>query len=89
MDKVSSIITSNKSYLTNFLIILIVVEHFPLKDTLPQVYAAVSPILNQVKTLMYSPLIKTLLFVVLVWSCCVKKDMNTFLLLAIFFNTYY
>ena len=89
MDKVSSIITSNKSYLTNFLILLIVVEHFPLKDTLPQAYSAVSPILNQVRTLMYSPFMKILLFVVLVWSCYVKKDMNTFLLLAVFFNTYY
>lgn len=89
MDKVNSIISSNKSYLTNFLILLIVVENFPLKDSLPQLYSAVSPVLNQVKTIMYSPIIRTILFIVLVWSCCVKKDMNTFLLLAIFFNSYY
>ena len=89
MDKVSAIISSNKSYLTNFLICLIVVEHFPLKDNLPQVFSLVSPALNQVKSIMYSPIIKTVLFVVLVWTCCIKKDMNTFLLMSIFFNTYY
>ena len=89
MDKVNSLISSNKSYLTNFLILLIVIEHFPLKETFPQILTAISPILNQLKTMMYSPIVKTLLFFILVWSCCIKKDMNTFLLLCIFFNTYY
>ncbi len=89
MDKVSSIISSNKTYLTNLLIFLIVVEHFPLKEDFPQVYSLASPLLNMIKTFMYSPIVKTVLFIVLVWSCCVKKDMNTFLLLSIFFNTYY
>lgn len=89
MDKVSSIISSNKSYLTNFLVFLIVVEHFPLKTDFPQVFSLVSPVVNQVKSMMYSPIIKTVLFFILVWTCCVKKDMNMFLLMSIFFNTYY
>ena len=89
MDKVNSIISSNKSYLTNFLVFLIVVEHFPLKTDFPQVFSLVSPVVNQVKLIMYSPIIKTALFFILVWTCCVKKDMNMFLLMSIFFNTYY
>ena len=89
MDKVNSIISSNKSYLTNFLVFLIVVEHFPLKADFPQVFSLVSPVVNQVKSIMYSPIIKTVLFFILVWTCCVKKDMNMFLLMSIFFNTYY
>ena len=89
MDKVSSAITSNKKYINSFLIFLIVVEHFPLKSQLPAVYRNVLPFLNKIREFMMSPITKSILFLILVWSCCVKKDMDTFLLLAIFFNTYY
>lgn len=89
MDKVSSLIMSNKEYINNFLIFLIVVENFPLKSQLPSVYYSLQPIFQHIKSFMNSPFIKTALFLVLVWSCCIKKDMDTFLLMAIFFNTYY
>lgn len=89
MDQVSSLITSNKKYINNFLIFLIVIEHFPLKSQFPSIYNNITPFLQQIKSFMDSPFVKSLLFLVLIWSCCVKKDMDTFLLMAIFFNTYY
>ena len=89
MDQVSAIITSNKKYINNFLIFLIVIEHFPLKSQFPAIYNNVLPFLQQINTIMNNPLVKSILFLVLVWSCCIKKDMDTFLLMAIFFNTYY
>jgi hypothetical protein len=89
MDKVSSVITSNKKYINNLLIFLIVVEHFPLKSQFPAIYNNVSPFIQQMKRFMNHPLVKSALFLVLVWSCCIKKDMDTFLLMAVFFNTYY
>lgn len=89
MDQVSSVITSNKKYINNFLIFLIVVEHFPLKTQFPAIYNNVSPFLQKIQHFMNHALVKSALFLVLVWSCCVKKDMDTFLLMAIFFNTYY
>lgn len=89
MDQVNSIISSNKKYINNFLIFLIVIEHFPLKSDFPSAYNMVTPVLNQIKVFMNSSLVKTALFLVLVWTCCIKKDMDTFILMAIFFNTYY
>ena len=89
MDKVTSVITSNKKYLNNFLIFLIVVEHFPLKSNFPGTYQMIQPIFSNIRLVMENSFVKTLLFVVLIWSCCVKKDMDTFILMAIFFNTYY
>ena len=89
MDQVNSIITSNKKYINNFLIFLIVIEHFPLKSDFPDAYSMAVPVLNQIKTIMNSGIVKTALFIILVWTCCIKKDMDTFILMAIFFNTYY
>lgn len=89
MDKVSSIISDNKKYVNYVLIFLILVEHFPLKSDLPQIYQLAQPILSQINYFMNTAIVKTLLFVILLWSCCIKKDMDTFILMAIFFNTYY
>ena len=89
MDKVGSLISSNKKYLNNLLIFLIVVEHFPLKNDFPAIYSTAAPLLNQLTMFMNTTIVKTILFIVLVWSCCIKKDMDTFILMSIFYNTYY
>ncbi len=88
MDKVGSLITSQKSNIQTVLIFMIVVKHLPL-DTFPALRSMVSPVLTPLHQLFQNVWVKLLLFIVLLWTCCVKKDMNTFVLMAIFFNTYY
>ena len=89
MDQVNSLISSNKSLLHNVLIFMIVIEHFPLKSDFPQLFNTVKPLLDLLNNIFNMGIVKFVLFVILLWTCCIKKDMNTFLLMAIFFNTYY
>ena len=88
MDKVGSLISSQKSNIHTVLIFMIVVKHLPL-DTFPALRSMTSPVLTPLNQLFQNSWVKLLLFVVLLWTCCIKKDMNTFILMAIFFNTYY
>ena len=42
-------------------------------------------VMRPITNLMSNVYMRTLVFIVLVWSCCVMKDMNTFFLVAIYF----
>ena len=89
MDKFSSVIGSNKKHIELFLIALILLNFAPY-EVLPaqmggQVKSMMGPFLTPVQSLMSNVYVRTLLFAIMVWSCCIQKDMDLFFILAIYF----
>ena len=88
-SKVGSTIGSNKKIIQMFLTILILLEFAPYEvlgqDINAKLQSVLSPVMRPVTNLMSNIYMRTLVFIVLVWSCCVMKDMNTFFLVAIYF----
>ena len=88
-SKVGSTIGSNKKIIQMFLIVLILLQFAPFEvlgsDINSKLQSVLSPVLNPITNLMSNVYMRTLVFLVLVWSCCVMKDMNTFFLVAIYF----
>ena len=91
-SKVSSTISGNRKILQMFFVILILLEFAPY-DVLDvvssgagqKVKGMLSPIVSPVTNLMSNVFMRFIVFVVLLWSCCVRKDMNLFFLVALYF----
>ena len=91
-SKVTSSIGSNKKYIEMVLIGLILLNFAPF-----EVFDIVSPGLggkikstigilsNPINSLMANTFVRTLLYVAMVIACCKMKDMNLFILLALYF----
>ena len=91
-SKIGSAIGPNKKIIVKFLMVLILLEFVPLEilnvfhsDAATKVRGVLSPVVNPITNLMSNVYMRLLVFLVLVWSCCVMKDMNTFFLVAIYF----
>ena len=88
-SKVGSTIGSNKKIIQQFLTVLILLQFAPFEvlgsDINAKLQSVLSPVMNPITNLMSNVYMRTLVFVVLLWSCCVMKDMNTFFLVAIYF----
>ncbi len=87
--KVTSTITGNRKIIMMFLAVLVLVEFVPLgflsASQRSAVTSTLKPVLNPVSNLMSNVYVRLLLFVVMVWSAFVKKDINLFLLLSVYF----
>ena len=88
-SKVGSTIGSNKRVIQMFLTVLILLQFAPFEvlghDLNTRLQSVLSPVMRPITNLMSNVYIRTLLFIVLLWSCCILKDMNTFFLVAIYF----
>ena len=91
-SKIGSAIGPNKKIIVKFLMILILLEFVPLDvlnvfhpDASSRIRSVLSPVLNPVTNLMSNVYMRTLVFIVLLWSCCVAHDMNLFYLVCIYF----
>ena len=85
---VTNLIGGNKRYIEIFLVGIILIEYLPHKVMGFQAKKLFSPIMNPLKEAFRNPKFHLLLFVILLWSCCILRDMNLFLLLSIFMMTY-
>lgn len=87
--RVNKAIGSNKKVIQKFLTILILLEFAPFevlgKDINGKLQSVLSPVMKPVSNIMSNVYMRTLLFVVLLWSCCVAKDMQTFFLVSVYF----
>lgn len=88
-SKVSSTISGNRKVLQMFFVILILLEFAPyevlgvrMEESLKSV---LDPIMSPVTNIMSNVFMRLLVFVILLWSCCVRKDMNLFFLVALYF----
>ena len=88
-SKVGSTIGSNKKIIQQFLTVLILLQFAPFEVLGPNLHSklqsVLSPVMNPITNLMSNVYMRSLVFLVLLWSCCVMKDMNTFFLVAIYF----
>lgn len=82
------VVSPNKKYIEIVALALILIQFAPFEalGTFGQrVQQAVNPLLNPVRILMSYDIVKLFLFLVLVFSCCIKKDMNLFFILSLYF----
>ena len=87
-SKTSSLIRSNKKMIELVAIVLIVLNFAPFESLGSfglQVKGMLGPIVNPVRALMANQFVRLLLWIILVWSCCVMKDLNLFFIMAIYF----
>ena len=88
-SKVGKTIGSNKRVIEMFLVALILLQFAPFEVLGPkmnsQLQSVLNPVLNPVKNIMSNVYMRLLLFVVLVYSCCLRKDMNLFFIVSVYF----
>ena len=91
-SKIGSAIGPNKKIIVKFLMVLILLEFVPLEilnvfhsDASAKIRGVLSPVVNPITNLMSNVYVRTLVFIVLVWSCCIAHDMNLFYLVCIYF----
>jgi len=88
VSAVSGLIGSNKRYIEIFLVAVILIEYLPHKVMGFQAKRLFDPLMNPVRQAFRNPYFHLLLFVILLWAGCIKRDMTLFLLLSIFMMTY-
>lgn len=84
VDAVTNMIESNRRYIEYFLIALIVLEFMPVGLLGFNIRSNVKSVIKPVTDLMSHPVTQLVVFVLLLWSCCVKRDLNMFFLLSVF-----
>ena len=85
---VSNLIGGNKRYIEMFLVAVILIEYLPHKVMGFQAKKLFDPLMDPIRQAFRNPYFHLLLFVILLWACCIKRDMTLFLLLSIFMMTY-
>ena len=89
MDQFGKLVASNRRPIEMVLIGLILLHFVPTEvlgtqmDT--QIRSMLGPLLTPIHAIMGNIFMRTFLFLVLVWACCSKKDMDLFLLLVVYF----
>ena len=84
LDSVSGMINSNKLYIEYLLFALIVVGLMPGSLLGFNVGSQVKSMVRPVTDFMSNSIVQFILFALLLFTCCIKKDTNLFLLLAVF-----
>ena len=82
------VVSSNKRYIELVALSLILLEFAPFEALGPtgmRIQGALNPIFNPVRVIMSYDVMKVFLFLVLVFSCFIRKDMNLFFILALYF----
>ena len=89
MDQFGKLVSSNRKPIEMVLIGLILLHFVPTEvlgtqlDT--QIKSMLGPVLTPIHAIMGNIFMRTFLFLVLVWACCTRKDMDLFLLLVVYF----
>lgn len=84
IDSFSNVVMSNKKYIEYLLFALIIVALMPGSLMGFQVGSQIKSAVRPVTDMMSHSIVQLLLLVLLIFSCCIKKDINMFLLLAVF-----
>ena len=88
-SKVGKTIVSNRKVIETFLVVLILLQFAPYDVLGPklnsQLQSVLRPVLNPITNIMSNVYMRLLVFVVLVYSCCIRRDMNLFFIVSIYF----
>jgi len=85
---VSNMIGDNQRHIEFFIVAVILIEYLPHKVMGFKAKKLFDPIMNPIRQAFRNPMFHLFLFIVLLWSSCIKRDMNLFILLSIFMMTY-
>ena len=85
---VSGIIGSNKRWIELFLVGIITLEYIPHEVLGFKLKKMLAPVNDSLRSLFQNQFLHLALFITMVWSCCIKRDLVLFLLLSIFMMTY-
>ena len=88
VSTVGGVIGANKKNIEFFMVAIIVIEYLPHDIMGIKLKKMLKPFMDPVKKLIRHQFVHLFLFVCLIYSCCIKRDMNLFLLLTIFMMTY-
>ena len=83
-DSVTNLFNSNKKNIEMFLTLLIVVSLMPNNVLGMNIKSQLSPVLDPIQGFLRHNVVQLIIFLLLVYSCCIKVDMNMFLLLSVF-----
>ena len=84
LDKtVDAFLLSNKTLIKNFIIFLIVVKFVPTNLFGFNLNKFISPVTRPIQNFMNHHLVRLVLFFLLLWACCWKRDMMLFVLLVL------
>ena len=89
VGKFGSIVRSQRSNIHFLLIALILINWAPTevlgRDLNSKLNSTLGPLLTPVKSVMNNIFVRTLLWLVLLYSCCFSNELNTFFLISIYF----
>lgn len=84
IDKtVDAFLLSNKTLIKNFIIFLIVLKFAPTNIFGFNLNSTISPITRPIQNFMNHHLVRLVLFFLLIYACCMKRDMMLFVLLVL------
>ena len=83
LDSITNMLGSNKRNIEMLLTGLIVVSLMPNNILGMNIKSQLSPIVDPIQGLMRHNIVQFLIFLLLIYSCCWKTDMNMFVILCI------
>ena len=84
IDKtIDAFLLSNKTLIKNFLVLLIVLKFIPTNILGFNLNRIISPVTGPLQRFMNHHIVKLVLFFLLLWACCWKRDMMLFVLLVL------
>ena len=84
IDKtVDAFLLSNKTLIKNFLVLLIVIKFIPTNLFGFNLNRTLAPVTGPIQRFMGHHLVRLVLFFLLLWACCWKRDMMLFVLLVL------
>ena len=84
IDKtVDAFLLSNKTLIKNLLVFLIVLKFVPTNLFGFNLNRTLSPVTGPIQRFMSHHLVRLVLFALLLWACCWKRDMMLFVLLVL------
>jgi hypothetical protein len=81
---VSRIVASNKRFIEGFLIFFIVVHLLPRSLMGVSIKGPVVNVVRPITNIFRNDIFLFLLLIVMLYACCIRKDMNLFMLLVLF-----
>ena len=80
---VDAFLLSNKTLIKNFIVFLIVLKFIPTNLFGFNLNRTLSPVTGPIQRFMSHHLVRLVLFFLLLWACCVKRDMMLFVLIVL------
>ena len=80
---VDAFLLSNKTLIKNFIVFLIVLKFIPTNLFGFNLNRTLSPVTGPIQRFMSHHLVRLVLFFLLLWACCWKRDMMLFVLLVL------